>query len=90
MEINITNEEIKDIAKQRIEKLVDSKVREVLNSMYWQDLSNRIDESVAVVVDRMIAEEKINKIIDKIDKKSIIDNISSKIATQIVESIKGW
>ena len=90
MEINITNEEIKDIAKQRIEKLVDSKVREVLNSMYWQDLSNRIDESVAVVVNRMITEEKINKIIDKIDKKSIIDNISSKIATQIVESIKGW
>lgn len=87
MNVNITEEQIMQLAAKRINELVDVRVKEVLNSEYWQTMSQRIDKAVKQVVTEKVTESRIEKALNKLDTQASISDMSSKIAETIVGSI---
>ena len=87
MEINITDEQINEIAERQIKQIVSQRVGEVLNSEYWQTMSERIDSSVRYVVNERITESRIDKALAKIDMTKLISNMSKQIMENLIDGI---
>lgn len=90
MNINITDEQILAIAEKRINELVDTRVKEVLNSEYWQTMSERIDRAVKEVVTEKVTEGKINRAISNIDMSKIVANMSNSIVEKLIEGMQDY
>lgn len=82
MKFEINEEDINQYANQRMKQLVDQNVKARLDEIKWY---NTIDRAVYESVKERLKADVIQKVLSKLDRKALIEDISKYIAENIVD-----
>ena len=84
MEFKIDDNLVQDMISQKINQCVDNRVRERLKELDWY---KTIDSAVFSAVNRSITVDVVKNIIDNIDKKELISEVSRNLSELLVDKL---
>ena len=84
MEFKIDDNLVQDMISQKINQCVDNRVRERLKELDWY---KTIDNAVFSAVNRSITVDVVKDIIDNIDKKELISEVSKNLSELLVDKL---
>jgi hypothetical protein len=86
MQINLSDEQILQIAEKQVLSLLRPRIEKVLKDSYWssQDLKREIDNAIQVTI-----EKRVNQLVDDDTLKSMVkkQNISKVIADNLIKTV---
>lgn len=89
VEITITDSQIRKMAEERVKELVDKRVQNVLDEIFYQDMSERINEFVEIAVNKRVTDEKVDRAFNNLDKNFLIECLTDELIGYIKERLRG-
>ena len=85
MQIEINEDELKEWANNQIRKRMGDRINTLMREWDW---NSYMRDAVDRVVGEKITDEAVKRLIENIDKDSMIKAVSDRIATEIADSLQ--
>jgi hypothetical protein len=85
MQIEINEDELKEWANNQIRKRMGDRINTLMREWDW---NSYMRDAVDRVVGEKVTDEAVKRLIENIDKDSMIKTVSNRIATEIADSLQ--
>lgn len=85
MQIEINEDELKEWANNQIRKRMGDRINTLMREWDW---NSYMRDAVDRVVGEKVTDEAVKRLIENIDKDSMIKAVSDRIATEIADSLQ--